>query len=113
MQKVVFEMDDNDARKWKEASPSKRRKVIAFISKLLNLDNQSLLEEPKVEYARSEEQQNRSPKAVSSLLNEDLYPTGADQIELAIELAEAGVSAETISKLTRLSPELFEAFIKK
>ena len=61
----------------------------------------------------SKDQQKISSRAVSALLKGDLYPTGSDQLELAIDLAEAGLSPEVISKLTRLRPEIFEAFIKK
>ena len=57
--------------------------------------------------------QSLTAHALSALLNGHLYPTGTDQLELAIELAEAGVSPEIISKLTRLEYESFEAFLKK
>jgi hypothetical protein len=50
--------------------------------------------------------------AISSLLNGKLYPTGTEQLELAIVLAENGVQPETISLLTRLDREVFEAFLK-
>ncbi len=58
-------------------------------------------------------QQKVFSKAISALLRGELYPTGTDQLELAIDLAEEGVSSEIISKLSRLEPEVFEAFIKK
>lgn len=50
---------------------------------------------------------------LNAILNGELYPTGTDQLKLAIELAEAGVSPEIISKLTRLDMDLFEPFVKK
>ena len=50
-------------------------------------------------------------KALSAILKGDLYPTGTEQLELAIDLAEAGVDAEIISKLTRLDKSLFESFL--
>ncbi len=52
-------------------------------------------------------------KTLNAFLNGTLYPTGTDQIELAMELAEAGVNADTISKLTRLEKEVFIDFIKQ
>ena len=52
-------------------------------------------------------------QALNALLNGELYPIGSIQLELAIALAEAGVAAETISKLTRLDSELFAGFLKK
>jgi len=50
--------------------------------------------------------------ALSALLSGELYPTGTNQIELAIALAEAGVAPETISRLTRLDLDVFEHFLK-
>lgn len=57
-------------------------------------------------------QQKVLSKAISALFRGELYPTGTEQLELAIDLAEEGVSSELISKLTRLKPEVFEAFKK-
>ena len=51
-------------------------------------------------------------KALNAILNGALYPTGTDQLELAIDLAEAGVDAEAISKLTHLDKSIFEAFLQ-
>lgn len=51
--------------------------------------------------------------ALEALLNGELYPTGAEQLELAIDLTEAGVDLETISRLSRLDRDLFEPFLKK
>jgi hypothetical protein len=51
--------------------------------------------------------------ALSALLSGELYPTGTDQLELAISLAEKGVASETISKLTRLDRDVFEPFLGK
>jgi hypothetical protein len=51
--------------------------------------------------------------ALSALLSGELYPTGTDQLELAISLAEKGVAPETISKLTRLDRNVFESFLNK
>jgi hypothetical protein len=51
--------------------------------------------------------------ALNALLCGELYPTGTDQLELAIALAEAGVAAEVISKLTRLDGDVFDPFIKR
>ncbi len=50
--------------------------------------------------------------ALTALLNGELYPTGTDQLELAIDLAEARVNPEIISKLTRLDQEIFASFLK-
>jgi hypothetical protein len=52
-------------------------------------------------------------KAVNAILRGELYPSGTEQIELAITLAERGVKEDIISKITRLKPEIFEAFIIK
>jgi hypothetical protein len=51
--------------------------------------------------------------ALSALLSGELYPTGTNQLELAISLAETGVAPETISRLTRLDMEMFEPFLKR
>ena len=51
--------------------------------------------------------------ALSALLSGELYPIGTDQLELAISLAEKGVAPETISRLTRLDRDVFEAFLNK
>lgn len=56
-------------------------------------------------------QQMLTSKALESILKGEPYPTGPDQLYLAIELAEAGVNAETISKLTRLDFEIFSEFM--
>ncbi|TAF73110.1 MAG: hypothetical protein EAZ53_13715 [Bacteroidetes bacterium] len=48
-----------------------------------------------------------------SFLNGELYPTGVQQLELAIELAENGIDKNLISKLTRLDAVVFEDFIPK
>ena len=55
--------------------------------------------------------QSIASKALNALLKGSLYPTGPEQLELAIELAEAGVDTETISQLTHLDKELFENFM--
>jgi hypothetical protein len=52
-------------------------------------------------------------KAVNAILRGELYSSGTEQIELAITLAERGVNEEIIGKITRLKPEIFEAFITK
>ena len=57
--------------------------------------------------------QSITAHALSAFLNGTLYPVGEEQLELAIELAEAGVDAEIISKLTRLDISSFSAFLKK
>jgi len=50
-------------------------------------------------------------KAIQAVLNGTLYPTGPDQLELAIVLAENGVEPSLISQITRLEPGVFEAFL--
>ena len=57
--------------------------------------------------------QSLSARALTALLKGELYPTGTDQLDLAIELAEARVSAEIITKLTRLNIDTFKSFIKQ
>lgn len=54
-----------------------------------------------------------SSRMFRALLRGKLYPVGEEQLELAIELAEEGVDAAIISRLTRLEPEMFEAFLQK
>lgn len=49
-------------------------------------------------------------KAVQAILNGDLYPTGTEQLELAITLAEYGVDPQLVSRITRLDTSVFEAF---
>jgi hypothetical protein len=51
-------------------------------------------------------------KALTSILKGEPYPIGADQLELAIDLAESGVDAELISRLSRLDKSVFEAFLQ-
>jgi hypothetical protein len=60
----------------------------------------------------AEAQRLITANALNALLRGELYPTGIDQLELAIALAETGVAPEIISKLTRLDMELFDPFIK-
>lgn len=56
--------------------------------------------------------QNRlTTKALTAILNGDPYPTGPDQLELAIDLAESGVDADLICKLSRLDRTVFEGFM--
>ena len=50
-------------------------------------------------------------KAIQAMLNGELYPTGPDQLELAITLAENGVEPQVISQITRLDASVFEAFL--
>lgn len=52
-------------------------------------------------------------KALDALLNGRMFPSGPDKLELAIDLAEAGVDAETISKLSHLDRSIFEGFMPK
>lgn len=58
-------------------------------------------------------QQLLATKVLHSFLNGQLYPTGTEQLELAIELAENGADELVISKLTRLDKEAFENFMVK
>jgi hypothetical protein len=51
-------------------------------------------------------------KALNAILKGIPYPTGADQLELAIELAESGVDANVISQLTRLDKSVFDSFLQ-
>ncbi len=52
-------------------------------------------------------------KALDALLNGRMFPSGSEKLELAIDLAEAGVDAETISKLSHLDRSIFEGFMPK
>jgi len=52
-------------------------------------------------------------KALNALLDGRIYPSGSEKIELAIDLAAAGMDAETISLLTHLEKEVFENFMTK
>ena len=58
-------------------------------------------------------QQLLTTHALEALLKGELYPTGTDQLDLAIDLAEAGVPIDIISKLARLDKDIIEPFIKK
>lgn len=57
-------------------------------------------------------QQLLTTQALEALLAGSLYPTGTQQLELAIDLAEAGVDVDIISQLTRLDKDSFVAFLK-
>lgn len=50
-------------------------------------------------------------KILHSFLNGELYPTGTDQLDLAIELAENGANEDIIAKLTRLNREVSLGFM--
>ncbi|MEM6845388.1 MAG: hypothetical protein AAF632_24460 [Bacteroidota bacterium] len=50
-------------------------------------------------------------KAIKAILKGELYPTGTDQLDLAITLTEKGVSPSLISQITRLEPSVFEDFL--
>jgi hypothetical protein len=52
-------------------------------------------------------------KALNAILEGVPFPTGPDQLELAIDLAEAGIDAESISRLSQLDVSTFQAFMKK
>lgn len=49
---------------------------------------------------------------IKAILNGSLYPTGVEQLELAIDLAESGVDPAIISQLSRLDRSVFEGFLK-
>jgi len=50
-------------------------------------------------------------KAVEALLQGEVYPSGAEQLELAILLAERSVDPQVISQITRLESALFSDFL--
>jgi hypothetical protein len=52
-------------------------------------------------------------KALNSILSGVPYPTGTDQLELAIELAENGIDASVITKVSGLDRSLFESFMPR
>jgi len=52
-------------------------------------------------------------RALNALLSGRLFPSGTDKLDLAIDLAEMGVDAETISTLSHLDRSLFEGFMPK
>lgn len=52
-------------------------------------------------------------KALNALLNGRMFPSGPDKLELAIDLAEAGVNAEAITILSHLDRSMFEDFMPK
>lgn len=58
-------------------------------------------------------QQLITSRALSAILNGNLYPTGSDQLDLAIELAEAGISPDVISKISGLTEDMFKAFLRQ
>jgi hypothetical protein len=57
--------------------------------------------------------QNLASRALNAMLEGSQYPSGPEKIELAIELAEVGVDADTISQLTQLEKEIFAGFLSK
>ncbi len=61
----------------------------------------------------AEAQKLLTEKALNALLSGRMFPSGPDKLELAIDLAEVGVNAETISKLSQLERSMFEAFMPK
>ena len=72
-------------------------------------------DEPNVELWKvlpPDVRQRLTEKALNAILNGDPYPTGPDQLDLAIDLAEAGVAADTISRLARLDKSIFEGFMR-
>ncbi len=74
------------------------------------------IEEPILEIWKklpSSCQQLLTNKALNAILSGEPYPTGPDQLDLAIALAEAGVKADVISRLSGLDTEIFADFIPK
>ncbi len=52
-------------------------------------------------------------RAVNAVLKGELYPSGAEQMELAILLAEKSVDPKLISQITRLEIAMFSDFLVK
>lgn len=50
-------------------------------------------------------------KAIGAVLRGELYPSGTEQLELAISLAERAVEPHIISQITRLEQEVFASFL--
>ena len=61
---------------------------------------------------------NLSPSAINKLadvffngiMTNGLYPTGTKQLELALELLDAGVPVEIVAVVTRLDPDVVAPF---
>lgn len=73
------------------------------------------LDEPSSNIWKSlptESQKLLTGNMIKAILNGSLYPTGVEQLELAIDLAESGVDPDTISQLSRLDRSVFEGFLK-
>lgn len=73
------------------------------------------LDEPSSNIWKSlptESQKLLTGNMIKAILNGSLYPTGAEQLELAIDLAESGVDPAIISQLSRLDRSVFEGFLK-
>jgi len=49
--------------------------------------------------------------ALNAILGGTPYPTGTDQLELAIELAENGTNPSLITRISGLHASVFESFI--
>ena len=60
----------------------------------------------------TESQKLLTGNMIKAILNGSLYPTGVEQLELAIDLAESGVDPAIISQLSRLDRSVFEGFLK-
>jgi hypothetical protein len=58
-------------------------------------------------------QQLLAERSLRAILNGRMFPSGVDKLELAIDLAEAGVDAEIISTLSHLDRSIFEGFMSK
>lgn len=85
MEQIVLEVSSDTARRWRNANAKTREEAV-----------NRLVE-----------------KLVLSSGDAAAYPNGIDKLDLAIELAESGVSADVITKVTHLRPEAFEAFMTK
>lgn len=73
------------------------------------------LDEPSSNIWKSlptESQKLLTGNMIKAILNGSLYPTGVEQLELAIDLAESGVDPAIISQLSRLDRSVFEGFLK-
>jgi ribosomal protein L22 len=102
MKKIILEMDDNDARKWNDASPAKRNRLLAYLSKLLLLEEDSLFEETEIGYKRPSE------KELSKFTKQNSKATGQfiEMInEISKEAAANGLSADKLAELMEWDEE--------
>lgn len=85
MERIVLEVNSDTARRWRNANAKLREEAVNRLVEKLMLSSDDT----------------------------PIFPSGTEKLDLAIELAESGVPANVITKVTHLLPEVFEAFMPK